>query len=103
MSRTLPSTSQNVNPPTGTEAHNSTPRGQEVRALAGYSDKSANVPYSRRDPEDNRFLECALAGRARHLVTGDQDLRELRFYRGITILTVGEFLEQTGLYGNPGS
>lgn len=57
----------------------------------------------RRDPEDNRFLECAVAGRARHLVTGDQDLRELGTYRGVTILTVGEFLQQTGLYRDPAS
>ncbi len=51
----------------------------------------------RRDPENNKFLECAVAGRAEYLVTGDQDLRELGSYRGVTILTVGEFLERTGL------
>lgn len=51
----------------------------------------------RRDPEDNKFLECAVAGRAEYLVTGDQDLRELGSYRGVTILTLGEFLERTGL------
>lgn len=47
-----------------------------------------------RDPEDNKFLECAVAGRAEYLVTGDRDLRELGSYRGITILMVGEFLRQ---------
>ncbi|MDE2058985.1 MAG: putative toxin-antitoxin system toxin component, PIN family [candidate division NC10 bacterium] len=47
-----------------------------------------------RDPEDNKFLECAVAGQAEHLVTGDQDLLELGAYRGITILTVGNFLSQ---------
>jgi len=46
-----------------------------------------------RDPEDAKFLECAVAGRARYLVTGDQDLRVLGTYRRISILTVGEFLE----------
>jgi uncharacterized protein len=46
----------------------------------------------RRDPHDDKFLECAVAGHARYLVTGDQDLRELDSFRGITILTVGEFL-----------
>ncbi|MGH7277413.1 MAG: putative toxin-antitoxin system toxin component, PIN family, partial [Candidatus Rokuibacteriota bacterium] len=46
----------------------------------------------RRDPEDDKFLECATAGRARYLVTGDRDLRELDSFRGITILTAGEFL-----------
>lgn len=51
----------------------------------------------RRDPEDDKFIECGVASRARYLVTGDRDLREIQSYRGITILTVGEFLERTNL------
>jgi putative PIN family toxin of toxin-antitoxin system len=51
----------------------------------------------RRDPDDDKFLECAVAGRAEYLVTGDQDLRQLETYRGITILPVGQFLQRTGL------
>lgn len=51
----------------------------------------------RRDPEDNKFLECAAASRAKYLVTGDRDLRDLESYRGITVLTVGEFLERMNL------
>jgi putative PIN family toxin of toxin-antitoxin system len=51
----------------------------------------------RRDPEDNKFLDCAAAGRAEYLVTGDRDLRDLESYRGITVLTVGEFLERLNL------
>ena len=51
----------------------------------------------RRDPEDNKFLECAAARRAKYLVTGDRDLRDLESYRGITVLTVGEFLERMDL------
>ena len=43
----------------------------------------------RRDPDDDKFLECAVAGRAGYLVTGDRDLRELGTFRGITILTAG--------------
>lgn len=45
-----------------------------------------------RDPDDRKFLDCAVAGRARFLVTGDPDLLELRSYRGITILRAGDFL-----------
>jgi putative PIN family toxin of toxin-antitoxin system len=48
----------------------------------------------RRDPDDDKFLECAVSGRATYLVTGDRDLRELDSFRGITILTVGEVLER---------
>jgi len=50
-----------------------------------------------RDPEDDKFLECAVAGRAAYLVTGDRDLLELGSHRTIKILTVGEFLNQVGL------
>ena len=48
----------------------------------------------RRDPDDDKFLECAVAGRAEYLVTGDRDLRQLDSFRGITILTAGQFLER---------
>ena len=48
----------------------------------------------RRDPDDDKFLECAVAGHAGYVVTGDRDLRDLDSFRGITILTVGEFLER---------
>jgi putative PIN family toxin of toxin-antitoxin system len=51
------------------------------------------VAAVRRDPDDNKFLECAVAGRAEYLVTGDQDLLELGAYCGITICPIGEFLK----------
>lgn len=46
----------------------------------------------RRDPGDDKFLECAVAGRAGYLVTGDRDLLELDPSRGIAIVTPAEFL-----------
>jgi putative PIN family toxin of toxin-antitoxin system len=49
-----------------------------------------------RDPDDDKFLECAVTGRASFLVTGDRDLRALESFRGITILTAGEFLARLG-------
>lgn len=45
------------------------------------------------DRDDHKFLECAVSGRARYLVTGDRELTELGNDRGVTILSVGEFLE----------
>ena len=46
-----------------------------------------------RDPDDNPVLECALAGAAIAIVTGDRDLLDLHPYRGISILTPRQFLE----------
>ena len=34
-----------------------------------------------RDPDDNKFLEAALAGKADYVVTGDKDLRDLEGQR----------------------
>jgi putative PIN family toxin of toxin-antitoxin system len=39
------------------------------------------------DPTDNRFLECAVAGGAQYIISGDRHLRDLGDYRGIQILT----------------
>lgn len=45
-----------------------------------------------RDPEDDRFLACALQGHADTLVTADKDLLELNPFQGIEIVTAGAFL-----------
>jgi len=45
-----------------------------------------------RDPADNRVLECALAGGADVIVTGDRDLLTLHPFRDIDILTPRAFL-----------
>lgn len=47
-----------------------------------------------RDPKDNKFLEIAISGNADCIVSGDKDLMVLHPYRGISILTPMQFLEQ---------
>ncbi len=44
------------------------------------------------DESDNRYLECAVAGRARYVVTGDEHLLHVREYQGITILSPVAFV-----------
>lgn len=46
----------------------------------------------RQDPDDNRFLECAVAGKASTLVSGDQHLLRLKSFRGVRIQTPRVFL-----------
>lgn len=45
-----------------------------------------------RDPDDNLVIECALAGGAQYIVTGDSDLKELKVFEGIQIVDVRTFL-----------
>jgi len=44
------------------------------------------------DPSDDRILECALAGKADLIVSGDRHLRKLKFFQGIAIVQPGDFL-----------
>jgi uncharacterized protein len=46
-----------------------------------------------RDPDDDKFLETAIAGEADCLGTGDGDLLALDPFRGLRILTASAFLE----------
>ena len=46
-----------------------------------------------RDPEDNKFIDVALKGKAAYLVTGDKDLLVLKKYKELKILNPKEFLK----------
>jgi putative PIN family toxin of toxin-antitoxin system len=48
------------------------------------------------DPDDNRVLECALAGKADYIVSGDRHLLRIASFEGIAIVTVRRFLETAG-------
>lgn len=45
------------------------------------------------DADDNKFLELALSGKARYLITGDSDLLVLVNYYETVILNPADFLE----------
>lgn len=51
------------------------------------------------DPDDNRILECAVAGKADLIVSGDRHLRKLKSYEGIPIVRPVDFLRTLGLAG----
>lgn len=45
------------------------------------------------DEPDNRILECALAGKADAIVTGDKEMLKLKGFEGIKIISLKEYLE----------
>ena len=45
-----------------------------------------------KDDSDNRVLECALAGHADAIVTGDRALLELGEFRGVRVISLREYL-----------
>ena len=44
------------------------------------------------DESDNRYLECAIEGKAQYIVSGDKHLLDVSEYKGINILTPAEFV-----------
>jgi putative PIN family toxin of toxin-antitoxin system len=48
------------------------------------------------DPTDDRILECALAGEADLIVSGDRHLRKLKSFRNIGIVQPSDFLRTLG-------
>ena len=45
------------------------------------------------DPSDDKFIWCALAGKAEYIITSDMHLLFLRSHQGISILTPSAFLK----------
>jgi putative PIN family toxin of toxin-antitoxin system len=46
-----------------------------------------------RDPDDDKFISCAVDGKCYYIVSGDKDLLSLNNYENIKILTVAEFMQ----------
>ena len=46
-----------------------------------------------KDEPDNRILECAVAGHASVIVTGDRALLALCEYEGVRIISLREYLD----------
>lgn len=54
---------------------------------------STDIPGIR-DPDDAKFISCAMAAEVRWLVSGDDDLLSLRHVESVDILSVTAFLQQ---------
>jgi predicted nucleic acid-binding protein len=51
------------------------------------------ISMVKEDPDDDKFLDCAIECKADYIVSGDRHLLELRGYPGIKIITASQFLE----------
>lgn len=52
-----------------------------------------NLPPLAADPDDKKYLVCAVEGHADFIVSGDHHLTDLVMYRGIRIVTPTDFLQ----------
>jgi putative PIN family toxin of toxin-antitoxin system len=46
------------------------------------------------DPDDDKFIECAVAGRCDTIVSGDRHLLKLSGYEGIDVLSPRNFVDK---------
>jgi putative PIN family toxin of toxin-antitoxin system len=44
------------------------------------------------DPDDNKFIECAISSLAGFIISGDRHLLDLKHFKEIKIITAAEFL-----------
>ena len=47
-----------------------------------------------RDPDDDKFIECAVDAQCIYIVSGDKDLLTVNRYNGIKIVTVADFFNK---------
>jgi uncharacterized protein len=57
-----------------------------IKAMSEIVEPEVKLVVVKRDPEDNKILECALVGKADIIVTLDQDLLNLKNFEGIAIV-----------------
>jgi putative PIN family toxin of toxin-antitoxin system len=58
-----------------------------------FTTKTPKIKIVKSDPDDDKFIECAVALKADAVITGDREILALKRYMGIGILTPRQFLE----------
>jgi putative PIN family toxin of toxin-antitoxin system len=58
---------------------------------------SKHVKGTCRDPEDDKFISCAISASVDWIVTGDKDLSDLKKYHSIRIIHASDFIKMFDL------
>jgi putative PIN family toxin of toxin-antitoxin system len=58
-----------------------------------FTTRTPIIKVVKSDPDDDKFIECAVALKAEAIITGDKALRAIGTYKGIKILTPSQFLK----------
>jgi len=66
---------------------------ETIRYFAEFVDPQEDITAVEADPDDNKFLEAAVAGDVDYVVSGDGHLLDLQSFRGIEIVEPRTFYE----------
>jgi putative PIN family toxin of toxin-antitoxin system len=61
-----------------------------------FTAKTQELHIVEKDPDDNMFIECAVALKAEFIITGDKALKEIQEYMNTKIVNPDEFLSIFG-------
>ncbi len=64
-----------------------------LNSFANFVKPETKLNIVKKDPEDNKFVECAIAAEADFIISGDTHLLELSKIRKIKILNPADFLK----------
>lgn len=76
---------------------------EELKELLSLLSKGFNIIFTAKtpkinavkdDPDDDKFIECAVALKAEVIVSGDKAVKEIGDYMGIRILNPRQFVDQ---------
>lgn len=59
-----------------------------------FTTKTPKIKVVKNDPDDDKFIECAVALKADAVITGDRGVLAIKEYMGIRILTPQQFIEK---------
>lgn len=65
---------------------------KKLRAVSVMTHAALKIEAIKDDPSDNKYLECAVEGRADYIISGDKHLKDLNIFRVVRIVTPAEFL-----------
>jgi len=60
-----------------------------------FTAKTPSLKIVNDDPDDDKFMECAVALKSSFIISGDKHLTSIEDYMGIKIISPGEFLTFT--------
>ena len=72
---------------------------EKIRSAAIITGGKLKVDAITKDPSDNKYLSCALEGRAEFIISGDRHLKDLKSYKNIAIVDPGAFLSTIKMKG----
>jgi len=67
---------------------------ETIRYFAEFVDPDEEITAVKPDPDDDKFLEAAVAGDVDYLVSGDTHLLDIESFRGIDIVNPRTFYER---------